>query len=117
MIAATTGFEQCSSLLKTSLRLTPSTFPPNSDMSAPAIKALPLPVTTTPTTLSSDSAFRRLSCKPVLTPSLSGFTGGLSTVKTATLSIISYKTVPFKAFLLNFYVVSALYIKKMHFIL
>ena len=34
-------------------------------------------------------------------PSLKGFTGGLSTVSIATSSLTSYKTVPFKAFLLK----------------
>ena len=86
-------------------------------MSAPAMKALPFPVNTTPFTESSDSAFVIDSYNPVLTPSLNGLTGGLSTVKTATLSIISYKTVPFKAILLINLVRKALYIKKERFIL
>ena len=66
------------------------------------MKALPFPVTTIPLIESSSSAFVTHSYNPVLTPSLKGFTGGLSTVNTATLSLTSYKTVPFKAFLLKF---------------
>ena len=75
--------------------------PPNSEMSAPAINALPFPVKTMPFTLESSSAFTSDSYKPFLTPSLKGLTGGLSTVSIATSSLTSYKTVPFKVFLQN----------------
>ena len=88
-MAATKGLEQYSMLLNTSFKLCPLIFPPNSEISAPAINALPLPVTTTPTTSLSASALAMPSKRPFLTPSLSGFTGGLSTVKSATLSTIS----------------------------
>ena len=46
-----------SNFLNTSLRLFPSTLPPNSEISAPAIKALPFPVKTMPFTSESSSAF------------------------------------------------------------
>ena len=59
------------------------------------MKARPFPVRTTPTTELSASAFARPSYNPALTPSLNGFTGGLSTVNSATPSLTSYKTVPF----------------------
>ena len=89
LIAATRGFLQYSRLLNTSFKLCPDGFPPNSEISAPAIKALPFPVSTTPTTLSSASALAIPSYSPFLTPSLNGLTGGLSTVKSATLSTTS----------------------------
>ena len=88
-MAATTGLEQNSSFLKASSRPGPSGFLPNSDISAPAINDLPAPVSTTPITSGSFSAFVILSTKPALTPSLSGFTGGLSTVNRATPSFTS----------------------------
>ncbi len=62
---------------------------PNSEISAPAIKDLPAPVSTRPITSGSFSALVIFSTKPALTPALNGFTGGLSTVNNATPSFTS----------------------------
>jgi hypothetical protein len=62
-------------------------------MSAPAMKALPFPVNTTPFTESSDSAFVMDSYNPVLTPSLNGLTGGLSTFQSNSPNKFSKKSI------------------------
>ena len=85
-MAATTGLLLNSKSLSALWRSGPSIFWPNSDISAPAMNALPAPFRIIPFISLSSLAFFIFSTRPTLTPLLNGFTGGLSTSRIAMLS-------------------------------
>src|SRR5512132_328813 len=84
-MAATTGLGQFSIRSSTDCSEGSVGGLPNSVMSAPAMNVRPAQVMTTARTAASEPACMRPSCRPWRTWRLRAFTGGLLTVKTATL--------------------------------